>query len=503
MENREKNVAYSHILKYTSLFGGVQGLGILVGIVRNKLVALILGPDGMGLVSLFNSTIKLVSDSTSFGLSMSAVKNISEAYDKADHDGVRHAVRLVRSWSLFTALLGMLVCIVLCSLLDKWTFSWGDHTLHFILLSPAVGLMAITSGETAILKGCRKLRPLALVSLCCVFLALVCSVPIYYELGQAGIVPSLVLFALMQCLATVYFSFRMFPPSFSLSHSLMSEGRGMVRLGIAFVMAGILGSGAEFAVRSYLNFTGQLTAVGLYNAGYVMTMTYAGMIFSAMETDYFPRLSGIPDTGARLNQVVNHQVEVSLLLVSPLLVFFLVSLPVLLPLLYSGKFLPVLDMMKVVVLAMYFRAVTLPVEYIALSRSDSHTYLFLEAIYDLAFAGLVIVGFRYLGLWGTGLGLLAANLINFAVVMGYTRRRYHYIPSRDVKFYALLQVPLGVVAYLVTIAFSGVLYWIVGLLLAGVSLAVSVSALHSKTNLWLSIKKRITMRLQKITGKDR
>ena len=98
MEKQEKDDSYSHILKYTSLFGGVQGLGILVGIVRNKLVALLLGPDGMGLVSLFNSTIKLVSDSTNFGLSMSAVKNLSEAYDTGDDEKVRHVVRLVRSW---------------------------------------------------------------------------------------------------------------------------------------------------------------------------------------------------------------------------------------------------------------------------------------------------------------------------------------------------------------------------------------------------------------------
>ena len=60
----EKQNSYSHILKYTGLFGGVQVLGILVGLVRNKLVALILGPMGMGLLALFSSTIKLVGDST-------------------------------------------------------------------------------------------------------------------------------------------------------------------------------------------------------------------------------------------------------------------------------------------------------------------------------------------------------------------------------------------------------------------------------------------------------
>ena len=53
----EKQNSYSHILKYTGLFGGVQVLGILVGLVRNKLVALILGPMGMGLLALFSSTI--------------------------------------------------------------------------------------------------------------------------------------------------------------------------------------------------------------------------------------------------------------------------------------------------------------------------------------------------------------------------------------------------------------------------------------------------------------
>ena len=59
------------------MFGGVQVLGILVGLVRNKLVALILGPMGMGLLALFSSTIKLVGDSTNLGLSISAVRNMS------------------------------------------------------------------------------------------------------------------------------------------------------------------------------------------------------------------------------------------------------------------------------------------------------------------------------------------------------------------------------------------------------------------------------------------
>ena len=83
MEKTEKSGSYSHILKYTGIFGGVQGLNILVGLVRNKFAALLLGTAGMGLVSLFNSTINMVVSAANFGIPTSGVREISEKYDSS------------------------------------------------------------------------------------------------------------------------------------------------------------------------------------------------------------------------------------------------------------------------------------------------------------------------------------------------------------------------------------------------------------------------------------
>ncbi len=496
MEKIEKDDSYSHILKYTGIFGGVQGLNIMVGIIRNKLVAMILGPSGMGLMSLFSSTIKLVSDSTNLGISMSAVREISEAYGQGDDDRVNHIVKLVRTWCLLTALLGVFVCVAFSPLLNKWTFTWGDHTLHFVLLSPVVAMGAIVGGELAILKATRQLRHLAVLSVYAVVGALVTSVPLYYVWRERAIVPSLVIIALVQLVFTVAYSYRLFPLRISRERRAIGEGMGMVRLGVAFVLAGILGSGAEFAIRSYLNNVGDLEAVGLYNAGYMMTMTYAGMVFQAMETDYFPRLSSVRGVGESLHLVVNRQVEVSLLLVSPLLVFFMVGAPILLPLLYSGKFLPMMGMMKITVLAMYFRAVALPVEYISLSKGDSKSYLFVELVYDVLIVVFVVVGYERLHLLGTGIALLVAGVANLLFVLAYMWRRYRYHLSREVLLYAGIQFPLGVVAYLSTLAFTGAYYWAAGLLLGFVSLGVSIQVLRSKSHLWERIIVKIRKRLR-------
>lgn len=484
MEYKSKSSgSYSHILKYTSLFGGVQWLNILIALVRNKLVALILGPGGMGLVSLFNSTINFVSNSTNFGLSMSAVRNISEAFSTGNEAAIRRSVKLIRSWSLLTALLGMVVCAALSPLLNDVTFSWGDHTLHFVLLSPIVGMMAITGGEMAVLKGLRRLSALAIISVYGVIGALVTTVPIYYFMGERGIVPSLLVMALTQMALTIAYSYRSFPPRVSLQRSFLRKGNGMIRLGTAFLLAGILGSGAELAIRSYLNNVAQLDTVGLYNAAYMVTMTYAGMVLSSMETDYYPRLSAVNADPAACRTTVNRQIEVSLLLMSPLLVAFTISMPVLLPLLYSSKFLPALGMMHVMVIAMYFRAIKLPVAYLTLAKGDSLSYLLLEGIYDVIVVLLVMLFYNLLGIIGAGVAVTVAGIIDFFTIILYTRYKYGYRLSGHVIRYALMQIPIGMAAYGVTFIAGGWAYWLLGILLTMASTAVSVRILQRKTSL--------------------
>lgn len=235
----ESQRSYSHILKYTGLFGGIQGLIVGVGIIRNKLVAMLLGPDGMGLMSLLMSATKLISDATSFGVSISAVKNLSKDVEEGNEEKIYHTIRLIRSLSVLVALLGMLVCILCSPALDANTFSWkSGHLWHYILLSPLVGLMAITGGETAILKATRRLKPLATISFYSVIAALLISVPIFYVWGVSGIVPSLVLVGLAQMLFTIAYSYRYYPLRLQINRHTVSEGYDMLRLGIAFVKIG-------------------------------------------------------------------------------------------------------------------------------------------------------------------------------------------------------------------------------------------------------------------------
>lgn len=494
MKERDTNDSYSHVLKYTGIFGGVQGLNILMALVRNKLIAVLLGPSGMGLASLFNSSVNFISQATNLGISFSAIKNISEIYDEGDDQRLEHVIKIVRSWGIMTALIGMFVCVVVGPFLSENTFSWGNHTLHYVLLAPAIGLLAITGGETAILKGTRKLRSLATIQIYSGLASLLISIPVYYFFGASGIVPVIVFMAVASMIITISYSYRYYPLRISGTRGILGEGMGMVKLGFAFVLAGIMGSGAEMVIRSYLNVASDLGTVGLYNAGFMLTITYAGMVFSAMETDFFPRLSAVNTDKSSVNLIVNRQIEVSFLIISPMLSFLIISLPVLMPLLNSGEFLPVVSMAQVAVFSMYLKAVSLPIAYITLAKGDSGAYLILEGLYDIILICLIVFGYEQWGLWGTGLALSLSYFIDLFMVLLYAHTRYGYVMSRQVVGYISLMLPIGFVTYLITFVSDSYTYWLLGLSVVLINLFLSCYILSKKTSLWTSLKKKIKSR---------
>lgn len=474
MEENRQITTDRTILKYTGIFGGLQGLTILIGIIRNKLVALILGPQGVGLISLFNSTINFMLTCSNLGLPTSSVKTLSEAFDANDRSRLHDQINLFRQWTLLAAIAGTVLFFVLSPILDKITFSWGNHTFHFMVLSPIIFIMTITAGETAVLKSVRKLKELAIITIINVVFALLFSVPIYYYFGEAGIVPSLLLIAFIQLLLTIRVTFRLFPPHLRLSTRILKEGKDMIRLGLAFVIAGFFTNGADFVIRSFLNKTASLWELGLYNAGFMLTTIYVGMLFSVLETDYYPRLSSVNKDTERCNKMVNRQVEITFLMAAPMLMLLMTSLPLLIPLLYSELFLPVIGMAQVIIIALYIRALKLPVAYLTLAKGDSLSFLILEAYCALLQVLAVVSGYNLYGLTGIGYGLLFTSVVDFIVIYTFAHKKYKYQPSKEIFQYMAIQLPLGIIIFIIAQYGHDLLYWIPCILLSIISIIISV-----------------------------
>lgn len=420
---------YKNILKYVGLFGGLQGLNILMGLVRSKITAVLIGPMGVGFSSLMNTVVGFLSNMTNFGISFSAVKGISE-YGENDKEGRDRAIAVVRTWSLIAAAFGFCVTIICAPLINQFTFSWGNHTLHYLMLAPVVALTALTGGETAILKGTRRMRSLALVQFFIVLLSIIITIPIYYYWGVRGIVPVLNICAMAAFLVTIHYSFRYYPFHLKGIRNYVKEGVPMVRLGLAFIVAGVVGSGVEVYIRVFLNMLGDLDTVGLYYAAFTMAITYPSTLLNSLENDYFSRLSAVCNQKDEMRNTVNAQIEVLLMVMVPVIAVMLIALPIFVPLLFSSKFNGAIPMAQITLLAMFIRTVILPAEYIILAKGKAKMYCCTEALWGVLTIVFLTIGYSYNGLLGMGFGWVAEYVAELVIVFGYFYYKWDYLPSK-------------------------------------------------------------------------
>lgn len=485
------DATYDHVIKYTGLFGGVQGVTMLVSLVRNKIVSVLLGPDGVALINIYNNVIKLVNQSTNFGLSFSAVKHVAELFEAGAAADARGFVRTVRTWSVFTALLGVLVCLALSQYLSRWTFGGDDYASAFAMLSPAVGMMAVQGGEMAVLKGMKQLRRVAVISVYGALATLAICAPVYYFMGMHGIVLSLVLCSVVTLVIHLHFSTKAVPWSLALfAKDEYGKGLPMLKLGVGYVVAGIFGQGAEYVIRTLILQFGELADVGLYNSGYVLAVTYANIVFVAFEADFFPRLSAVQHDVRKQNQTVNRQIRVSVLLMAPLLIFVVLAMPVIVPMLFSQKFIAAVPMAICASFYMFFKALTLPAAYLALAKGDSRMYMITELVYDVFIAIAIPLAFRQWGLMGAGWALSAGGLLDLLLIHIIYRFRYNYrFDMGNMKSYAC-QFLLFVAAVFASLH-ENPWFQIVTLVALVASAILSFRALKRETNVLSKIKRRI------------
>lgn len=480
-----KDSGYEGILKYAGIFGGVQGLVSLIALLKVSIVSRLLGPVGVGMLEVYNRSTELGKKATDLGISYSAVQAISEQRGECgDGDSVPYAIKVVRSWSLWLAVFGTVLFFCLAPVLSRWSFE-GDvtYTHMFRMLSLTVGCSALMMGEVAVLKGARMLKRVAWYQLLCAVAMLVIAVPCYYFWHFSGIIPSLLITAVGLLAVACWHSFKVYPYRVALfSKTVLVDGFYIIRQGLNYTLAGLLNSGAYYLVSIYLFTHGNEGEVGCYSYGNLLISYLSMLTFAALDNEFFPRLSAVNKDQVRSNGLVNTQVELLMVLITPLVICFAVCLPLVPRLLLDVEFMPLVVMSQWGVMGLFFKAMMLPTAYLCLSKKDSRIFLLQEVLSYTFMAAIMIGGFKYYGLPGLGVGMLLTGVFDWFTVWIISLICYNFHYSSRVWHLFALQFPLLVATLVVVIATSGWLYVLLGTLCVASSMAFSVRFLYRNTD---------------------
>lgn len=486
------NTSYKSIFKATSLFGGVQVFKILVNIIKQKLLAILIGPEGVGILGLFTSATQLVQGVTSMGLSSSAVRNIVAANSTGDNLIIGKTIRTFRKLIWITGILGTVSVILLAPVLSQTSFGNNSYTLSFIVLSVLLLIQQISSGQSVLLQGMRKLKDLAKTGIYGSLLGLIFTIPIYFWGKERGIVPALIIEALFLLACSYYYSRKIKLEKTFLSFSEMkSIGSNMLGMGLAMILNNFIVLGLGYVVRAYISNVGSSSQVGLYTAGITIVNSYVGMIFSAMATDYFPRLSSIKDNNDKCNQLVNEQAEIATIIIVPLASIFILLSPILISILYSTEFSGIIFFMRICMVSMLFKACSWAISYSFIAKSDMKLFLINEISGNLVSLPIYIFCYKYGGLDALGIGHFFGVLIYCFIVFINAKRQYQLAFNKDYIVYFLKSIFLMAVMVVVLSYNGSLLSYSISSVFTIYIIYYSYISLDKKINLTKFIKEKL------------
>jgi PST family polysaccharide transporter len=421
--------SYGQIFRSAAFIGGASLITLGLGVIRTKVLAVLLGPAGVGLAGVYTSILSLAATLAGMGLGNSGVRQIAEATATSDEHCVARTVLALRRMALLLGAGGGLLLAALSRSVSHLTFGNDTHTAAIAGLGLAVCFGTVSGGQVALIQGLRRVRDLAQLSIFGALAGTALGLPMVWWLGEAGIVPMLVLVSAASLGLSWFFAHRV--PFAAIALSWRDSARvahAILGLGIAFMASVLVTVAASYIIRLLVVRQLGIEAAGHYAAAYALSGIYAGFILQAMGADFYPRLTAVAADHPTVNRLVNEQTEIALLLAVPGVLATLVFAPWVIHFFYAGGFDPAAAVLRWQVLGVLGRIISWPIGFILLAQGMGKLFVLSEFLANAVHVGLVIVCMPYFGLVGTGIAFfgLYVWVTAFLVAVAWRKTGFHW-----------------------------------------------------------------------------
>ncbi len=416
--------SYRRILRTSSITGGASALNVLIGLVRMKAVALLLGPAGLGLIGLYTSLMSTATTVASLGFGTIGTRQVAEAVGKADAHALAVVRRAMLYGTLVLALAGGLAVWTLRGVLADLVLD-GAHADLVGWLAVGVALSVVAGSQGAVIRGMRRIGDMARLSVFGALLNTVFGIAVLWHWGNAGLIAYVLIGPLVNLVLGHIFVSRLprSEPGAVALGEMAAQWKTLVRLGLAFMGAGLAQTLVHLWIRVEVGDALGVEALGHFQAAWLISMQYIGFVLGAMVADYYPRLTAVIGDREAASRLINQQTEVALLISGPIFLAMTGLAPWVIHLLYSADFAPATEVLRWQILGDVLKVTSWPLGFVTVAAGAGRTYLWSESVV-LLLMGALIAGFVMpLGLRITGIAFLACYLVYLPLVYVLARRR--------------------------------------------------------------------------------
>jgi O-antigen/teichoic acid export membrane protein len=408
------------------IIGSAQVINIIISIVRMKVLAVLLGPGGVGLLSIYNSLLDMVQQTAGLGMGSSGVREIASS--RGDEATLSRVRRVLFAAHLLQGTLAMLAVWLLRDGIAIWLFGDAVRATEVGLIGIAILLSLLACAQTALLQGLRKIDDLGRVTVIGAFVGTLAGLAAVWLQGESG----LIWFILVQPLAAVLIALhytRRLPKPTAARLTLVETWevwKPMAKLGAAFMLGGLATAATLLLVRGRISQELGLDAAGHFAAAWGITMTYVGFLLGAMGADYYPRLAEVIHDKVAAVRLMNDQAQLGLAIGGPVLLLLIGLAPWIITLLYSDEFGPAVTLLQWQTVGNVFKIASWALGFSIVASARSKTFLLVQVNFNILFLLMFWPTLASFGIIAAGPAFSIAYILHFALLYLIVHRIFQF-----------------------------------------------------------------------------
>ena len=418
--------------------------------IASKLIAVVLGPSGIGLYSILAQVQQTATLGGTVGGGNALVQGIASKQDES-----RNAYLVTVFWIFLAGSLTVgALLVLLAPLLAPATI--GENTPEAVGLIRWLALPTVLAGMLAylngVLNGFRAIGRLAIVQAAGAGTVALLAYPVS-NLVDTGYPVAFVALLSAQLGVSMLLALGMalrsgwLRPFRNRGLRPMVEKRSakhFLSIAVATLFVGLMATGTLLVVRSLIVQESGLEGAGIFNVAWTLGMTYPMVVLTSFGTYYLPTLCRTTDPGPK-NELMMRVFRSSTFVMIPLVVMAIVLNPLIVGVLYSNQFLESLDTVRWMLIADYLKAASWVFGMPMIAFADMRTYVTVESLWYAGFLGIAAFATLNLGsIEVIGFGFMVLYAVYLIYTAYYVRTRHGFVPPR--KMAALWFAGLGMVA---------------------------------------------------------
>lgn len=386
------------------------------------MLAILLGPSGVGLLSIYNNLQGMVQQTAGLGMGSSGVRQIASS--RGEEATLSRVRRVLFAAHLVQGALALAAVWLLRAPIATWLFGDATRATEVGLIGVAILLALLGTAQTALLQGLRQIADLGRVTVIAALLGTVVGLTAVWVQGERG----LIWFVLAQPLGTVlvarYFTRRLPTPTTARLSVLETWQiwKPMAKLGGAFMLGGLSTAATLLLVRGRISQELGLDAAGHFAAAWGITMTYVGFLLGAMAADYYPRLTEVIHDRAAAVRLMNDQSQLGLAIGGPVMLLLIGLAPWVITVLYSAEFESAVTLLQWQTIGNVFKLASWALGFSLAASARGKTFLLVQVNFNVLFLLMLWPTLATFGIQAAGPAFSIAYMLHFCLLVALVRR---------------------------------------------------------------------------------